>query len=100
MLTSAWYLFVTAAVVLTGGVEVTPILVALVLFVLTGPIVFAWGCLEWTTRRGWVLRCAGLLLMVVGFVALAFFSALVLPFVFFSLPSAWRWRERPAAARI
>jgi len=98
LLTAAWYLVVTAAVVLTGGADVTVVFLALVLLVLSGPIVFGWGCLEWTTTRGWLLRCGGLVLMVVGFVPLAFFSAVILPFVFFSLPSAWRWRDRQKAA--
>ena len=98
LLTAAWYVFVTAAVVLTGGADLTVVLIALVFLVLSGPTVFAWGCLAWTTRRGWAARCAGLVLMIVGFLPLAFFSALLVPFVFFSLPSAWPWRDRPKAA--
>lgn len=76
----------------TGDADVTPVLVALVAFDLAAPLVFAWGCLAWTSRAGWAARCAGLVLMIAGFVPLAFFAALVLPFVFFSLPAAWRWR--------
>lgn len=92
LVTAAWYVLVTLVVVLTGDVDVTPVLVGLVAAVLAGPVVFAVGCLAWTSRAGWLLRCLGLVWMVVGFLGLAFFAAVLLPFVFFSLPSAWRFR--------
>ncbi|MEO8539844.1 MAG: hypothetical protein ABI577_08905 [bacterium] len=94
--TAALYLAVTLAVVLTGGVDITPVFVVLVAFVLAGPVVFAVGCLAWPSREGWLARCLGLVMMVVGFVPLALFAALLIPFVFFSLPAAWRWRSRRA----
>jgi hypothetical protein len=92
LFTAAWYLFVSAAVIATGGADVTLVLVALAALVLAAPVVFVAGCLEWTTRRGWGLRCVGLGLMIVGFLPLAFFSAVLVPFVFFSLPAAWPWK--------
>lgn len=92
LFTAAWYLFVVIAVVATGGADVTLLLISLVALVVAAPLVFAWGCLAWTTRAGWLARCAGLVLMIAGFAVLAIFTALVLPFVFFSLPAAWPWR--------
>lgn len=94
LVTAAWYVVVTLVVVLTGGVDVTPGFVLLVALVLAGPVVFGVGCLAWPSREGWLLRCVGLVWMVVGFLGLAFFAALVLPFVLGSLPGAWRWRSR------
>ena len=92
LFTAAWYLFVVAVVVGTGNADITAVLLGLVAFDLAAPLVFAWGCLAWSPRAGWAARSAGLVLMVLGFVPLAFFAALVLPFVLVSLPAAWRWR--------
>lgn len=98
LLTAGWYFFFSAVVIATGDADVTPTLVVLAALVLGAPLVFAWGCLAWTTREGWLARLAGLVLMIAGFLPLAFFSAVLLPFVFFSLPAAWRWRERNTPA--
>jgi hypothetical protein len=98
LLTAAWYLLVTIVVVATGGVEITPTFVLLVALVFAGPLVFGIGCLAWTTREGWLVRCLGLVWMIAGFLGLAFFSAVIIPFVFFSLPAAWPWGTRRSLA--
>ncbi|MGE3076924.1 MAG: hypothetical protein AB7N24_16985 [Dehalococcoidia bacterium] len=92
LFTAAWYLFITVLVAATGDADFDFWLSLLLIEVPSGPIVFAWGCLAWTTKTGWIARCAGMALMIIGFLGLSLFAALVLPMVFFSLPGVWRFR--------
>ena len=92
LLTSALHVVAVVGIGLIGSPQWGVLAVAILVGVLSGPVLLAAGSLEWSGGRAWAARNLGLLVMILGLIPLLSVSGLLAPFVFIALPAAWRWR--------